>query len=111
MVSFFFGSKALDEQREQERSLGEMLERGRLRTLELNEELGMVVRELQNARIDSQENRRQRRRDEIFESLRRLYPDVVVLHHHELACLNETYFNGLICFGLTIRRPAMQNTV
>ncbi|KAF4094287.1 hypothetical protein AMELA_G00011810 [Ameiurus melas] len=70
-------NKALDEQREQERSLGEMLERGRLRTLELNEELGVVVRELQNARIDSQENRRQHRRDEILESLRRLYPDVV----------------------------------
>ncbi|XP_053487390.1 structural maintenance of chromosomes protein 1B [Ictalurus furcatus] len=70
-------NKALDEQREQERSLGEMLERGRLRTLELNEELGVVMRELQNARIDSQENRRQRRRDEIFESLRRLYPEVV----------------------------------
>ncbi|KAI5105496.1 structural maintenance of chromosomes protein 1B, partial [Silurus meridionalis] len=70
-------NKALDEQREQERTLREMLERGRLRMLEVNEELGLVVKELQNARMDSQENRRQQKRDEILESLRRLYPDVV----------------------------------
>ncbi|MCI4380324.1 hypothetical protein PGIGA_G00238670 [Pangasianodon gigas] len=70
-------NKALEEQQEQERSLGEMLERGRLRTLEVNKELEVVVQELQSARMDSQENRRQQKRDEIFESLRRLYPDVV----------------------------------
>lgn len=56
-----------------------MLERGRVRMLELNEELGVVGQELQSARMDSQENRRQQRRDELFQSLRRLYPDVVVL--------------------------------
>ncbi|KAG7329576.1 hypothetical protein KOW79_007750 [Hemibagrus wyckioides] len=70
-------NKALDEQRERERCLRQMLERGRVRMLELNEELGVVGQELQSARMDSQENRRQQRRDEIFQSLCRLYPDVV----------------------------------
>lgn len=46
---------------------------------EVNEELAQVLTKLQNARLDSQENRRQQRRDEILESLRRLYPDTVVL--------------------------------
>lgn len=76
----FFRSKALEEQREQERRLGEVLKRGRLRMTEVNEELGAVVKELQNARMDSHENRRQQKRDEVLESLRRLYPDVVVLY-------------------------------
>ncbi|TSS60401.1 Structural maintenance of chromosomes protein 1B [Bagarius yarrelli] len=70
-------NKSLDEHQEQEKSLREMLERGRLRMLEVNEEIGVVVQELQSARLDSQENRRQQKRDEIFQSLRRLYPDVV----------------------------------
>ncbi|KAF5894232.1 structural maintenance of chromosomes protein 1B-like, partial [Clarias magur] len=69
--------KALDELQEQEQSLAEILENGRLRMLEVNRELALVVQELQNARIDSQENRRQQKRNEILESLRRLYPDVV----------------------------------
>ncbi|XP_053361921.1 structural maintenance of chromosomes protein 1B [Clarias gariepinus] len=70
-------NKALDELREQEQNLAELLESGRSRMLEVNRELAVVVQELQNARIDSQENRRQQKRDEILESLRRLYPDVV----------------------------------
>ena len=74
-----FGSKALEELREQEERLAEELERGRIRMQELNEELVKVLGELQSARIDSQENRRQQRRDEVLESLCRLYPDVVVL--------------------------------
>uniref|UniRef100_A0A3B4DNT4 Structural maintenance of chromosomes protein n=1 Tax=Pygocentrus nattereri TaxID=42514 RepID=A0A3B4DNT4_PYGNA len=63
--------------REQEERLVEELERGRVRMQELNEELVNVLGELQNARVDSQENRRQQRRDEVLESLCRLYPDVV----------------------------------
>lgn len=58
----------------------EMLERVQLRTMEVYEEVGVVVQELQNARMDSHENRRQQKRDEILESLRRLYPDVVVVY-------------------------------
>ncbi|XP_072519346.1 structural maintenance of chromosomes protein 1B [Salminus brasiliensis] len=70
-------NKALEEQREQEEHLAEELEHGRVRMQEVNEELAGVLGELQNARIDSQENRRQQKRDEVLESLRRLYPDVV----------------------------------
>lgn len=68
----------------------ETLERVQLRTLEVNKELGEVVQELQNARIDSHENRRQQKRDEILESLRRLYPDVVVVyrqHQKKSVCI------------------------
>lgn len=60
--------------------MGEKLEHGRLQMLAVNEELGAIVQELQNARMDSHENRRQQKRDEILESLHRLYPDVVVLY-------------------------------
>ncbi|XP_051545769.1 structural maintenance of chromosomes protein 1B [Myxocyprinus asiaticus] len=70
-------TKALEEQREQEEHLAEELERGRVRSEEVNQELARVLTELQNARLDSQENRRQQKRDEVLESLRRLYPDMV----------------------------------
>ncbi|KAI4881270.1 hypothetical protein NFI96_033789, partial [Prochilodus magdalenae] len=70
-------NKALDEQREQEELLAKELERGRIRLQELNEELAQVLGELQNAHMDSQENRRKQKRDEVFESLRRFYPDAV----------------------------------
>uniref|UniRef100_A0A8B9KTX7 Structural maintenance of chromosomes 1B n=1 Tax=Astyanax mexicanus TaxID=7994 RepID=A0A8B9KTX7_ASTMX len=70
-------NKALAEQREQEECLAEELECGRVRMQEVNEELAGVLSELQNAGIDSQENRRQQKRNEVFDSLHRLYPDVV----------------------------------
>ncbi|KAF4095027.1 hypothetical protein G5714_024105 [Onychostoma macrolepis] len=69
--------KALEEQRQQEEQLAEELARGHVRIEEVNEELAQVLTKLQNARLDSQENRRQQRRDEVLESLRRLYPDTV----------------------------------
>uniref|UniRef100_A0A8C1SLM0 Structural maintenance of chromosomes 1B n=1 Tax=Cyprinus carpio TaxID=7962 RepID=A0A8C1SLM0_CYPCA len=68
---------SLEEQRQQEEQLAEELARGRVRMEEVNEELAQVLTKLQNARLDSQENRRQQRRDEVLESLRRLYPDTV----------------------------------
>uniref|UniRef100_A0A8C2PYE7 Structural maintenance of chromosomes 1B n=1 Tax=Cyprinus carpio TaxID=7962 RepID=A0A8C2PYE7_CYPCA len=68
---------SLEEQRQQEEQLAEELARGRVRIEEVNEELAQVLTKLQNARLDSQENRRQQRRDEVLESLRRLYPDTV----------------------------------
>uniref|UniRef100_A0A672QA00 Structural maintenance of chromosomes protein 1B-like n=1 Tax=Sinocyclocheilus grahami TaxID=75366 RepID=A0A672QA00_SINGR len=63
--------------RQQEEQLAEELVRGKVRMEEVNEELAQVLTKLQNARLDSQENRRQQRRDEVLESLRRLYPDTV----------------------------------
>ncbi|XP_051978683.1 structural maintenance of chromosomes protein 1B-like [Xyrauchen texanus] len=70
-------TKALEEHQEQEEHLAEELEKGRVRSEEVNKELAQVLTELQNARLDSQENRRQQKRDEVLESLRRLYPDMV----------------------------------
>ncbi|KAK2537610.1 hypothetical protein Q9233_002460 [Columba guinea] len=44
---------------------------------EVNEELNKIVGELQNAKIDYHEGRRQQMKAEILESLKRLYPDSV----------------------------------
>ncbi|XP_041927826.1 structural maintenance of chromosomes protein 1B isoform X1 [Alosa sapidissima] len=70
-------SSSVEELRLQEERLVQELEAWRVRSLELNQELGEVLGELQNARVDHQENRRQQKRDELLESLRRLYPDVL----------------------------------
>ncbi|XP_067292986.1 structural maintenance of chromosomes protein 1B [Pseudorasbora parva] len=72
--------KALEEQCQQEEQLAEELSRGFIRIEEVNDELAQVLTKLQNARLDSQENRRQQKRDEVLESLRRLYPDTVYGH-------------------------------
>ncbi|ROL51620.1 Structural maintenance of chromosomes protein 1B [Anabarilius grahami] len=69
--------KVLEEQHQQEEQLAEELSTGFIRMEEVNEELAQVLIKLQNARLDSQENRRQQKRDEVLESLRRLYPDTV----------------------------------
>ncbi|XP_076878249.1 structural maintenance of chromosomes protein 1B [Brachyhypopomus gauderio] len=70
-------NKALEEERGQEERLAEELEHCQARTQVVNEELAALLVELQDARMESQENRWQQRRDEILESLRRLYPDAV----------------------------------
>lgn len=69
---------SLEEFRQQEESLSEELQRGRKRSEEVNGELGRVLEELGNARLDSQESRRQLKRKELLEKLHRLYPDTVV---------------------------------
>uniref|UniRef100_A0A8D3E7H2 Structural maintenance of chromosomes protein n=1 Tax=Scophthalmus maximus TaxID=52904 RepID=A0A8D3E7H2_SCOMX len=68
---------SLEEFRQQEESLSEELQRGRKRSEEVNGELGRVLEELGNARLDSQESRRQLKRKELLEKLHRLYPDTV----------------------------------
>lgn len=73
-------SSFLDECREREESLSAELERGRLRSEEVNQELGKVLEELGNARMDSHESRLQLQRRELLEKLCRLFPDSVVRH-------------------------------
>ncbi|XP_045892216.1 structural maintenance of chromosomes protein 1B [Micropterus dolomieu] len=68
---------SLEEYRQQEESLSAELQRGRQRCEEVNLELGQVLEELGNARLDSQESRNQLQRKELLERLRRLYPDTV----------------------------------
>lgn len=72
-----FSSK-LEEYRQQEESLSAQLERGRQRSEEVTQELGQVLEELRNARLDSQESRRQLQRKELLEKLCRLFPEAVV---------------------------------
>lgn len=58
---------------------------------EVNEELNKIVGELQNAKIDYHEGRRQQMKAEILESLKRLYPDSVVNEWPHLNALFQDY--------------------
>ncbi|XP_035280729.1 structural maintenance of chromosomes protein 1B isoform X1 [Anguilla anguilla] len=70
-------NSTLAKNQQQEESLVKQLEEGRVRSGEVNQELGEVLRELQDARMDNQESRRQQRRQEVLDSLKRLYPDTM----------------------------------
>ncbi|CAJ0939944.1 unnamed protein product [Ranitomeya imitator] len=69
--------KSLDEHKKQEENLVHEIESGKQRMSEVNEELNSTVIDLQNARIDSHEGSRQKRKTEILESMKRMYPDAV----------------------------------
>lgn len=68
----------LEDNAEQEKSLTAELQYVSQRTIEVNQELGEVMEELRNARLDSHESKRQQRRRELLEKLRRLFPETVV---------------------------------
>uniref|UniRef100_K7GIG3 Structural maintenance of chromosomes 1B n=1 Tax=Pelodiscus sinensis TaxID=13735 RepID=K7GIG3_PELSI len=70
-------TELLAEKKQQEKVLTDELEHSRVRIAQVNEELNKIVGELQNARIDYHEGRRQQMRAEMLESLKRLYPDSV----------------------------------
>ncbi|XP_069018396.1 structural maintenance of chromosomes protein 1B [Embiotoca jacksoni] len=70
-------NSSLEECWQQEEDLSAELQRGLQRSEELNQELGQVMEELGNARLDSQESKRQLQRKELLEKLRRLYPETV----------------------------------
>ncbi|NWU84979.1 SMC1B protein, partial [Onychorhynchus coronatus] len=70
-------SESLAEKKQQEEVLAEEIETSTVRMAEVNEELNKIVGELQNARMDYHEGRREQMRAEILESLKRLYPDSV----------------------------------
>uniref|UniRef100_A0AAY4CFA2 SMC hinge domain-containing protein n=1 Tax=Denticeps clupeoides TaxID=299321 RepID=A0AAY4CFA2_9TELE len=71
-------SASLEELRQREHSLMEELEQGKDRRQQVNKELCEVLGALQNARLDSHESHRQRKRQEAVESLRRQYPDTLI---------------------------------
>lgn len=52
----------------------------------MNQELGQVLEELGNARMDSHESHLQLQRKELLEKLRRLFPDRVVRHSVTVTC-------------------------
>uniref|UniRef100_A0A8C5U6T6 Structural maintenance of chromosomes protein n=1 Tax=Malurus cyaneus samueli TaxID=2593467 RepID=A0A8C5U6T6_9PASS len=68
---------SLTEKTQQEEVLAKEIENAGVRMAEVNEELNKIVDELQNAKIDYHEGRREQMRAEILESLKRLYPDSV----------------------------------
>ncbi|RLV93472.1 hypothetical protein DV515_00013456 [Chloebia gouldiae] len=68
---------SLTEKKQQEEVLAKEIENATTRMAEVNKDLNKIVGELQNARIDYHEGRRQQMRAEILESLKRLYPDSV----------------------------------
>ncbi|XP_039564045.1 structural maintenance of chromosomes protein 1B [Passer montanus] len=68
---------SLTEKKQQEEGLAKEIENATIRMAEVNEDLNKVVGELQNAKIDYHEGRREQMRAEILESLKRLYPDSV----------------------------------
>ncbi|CAJ1056143.1 structural maintenance of chromosomes protein 1B [Xyrichtys novacula] len=68
---------SLEEYRQREKSLSAELQHGHQRQAEVNQELSQVLEELGNARLDSQESRRQLQRKELVERLHRLYPETV----------------------------------
>ncbi|KAB1269853.1 Structural maintenance of chromosomes protein 1B [Camelus dromedarius] len=72
-----FLQNCLKEKKEQEEALVDEIEKTKSRMSEVNEELNLIRSELQNAGIDTHEGRRQQKRAEILEHLKRLYPDSV----------------------------------
>ncbi|XP_045322492.1 structural maintenance of chromosomes protein 1B isoform X6 [Leopardus geoffroyi] len=67
----------LKEKKQQEETLVVEIENTKSRMSEVNEELNLIRSELQNAGIDYHEGKRQQKRAEVLEHLKRLYPDSV----------------------------------
>ncbi|XP_040346500.1 structural maintenance of chromosomes protein 1B isoform X3 [Herpailurus yagouaroundi] len=68
----------LKEKKQQEETLVVEIENTKSRMSEVNEELNLIRSELQNAGIDNHEGKRQQKRAEVLEHLKRLYPDSVI---------------------------------
>ncbi|PNI48496.1 SMC1B isoform 2 [Pan troglodytes] len=68
----------LKEKKQQEETLVDEIEKTKSRMSEVNEELNLIRSELQNAGIDTHEGKRQQKRAEVLEHLKRLYPDSVI---------------------------------
>ncbi|XP_039719130.1 structural maintenance of chromosomes protein 1B isoform X2 [Pteropus medius] len=67
----------LKEKKQQEETLVGEIEKTKSRISEINEEMTLIRSELQNAGIDNHEGKRQKKRAEVLEHLKRLYPDSV----------------------------------
>lgn len=87
LIFFLFASNlllllcrdCLKEKKQQEETLVVEIENTKSRMSEVNEELNLIRSELQNAGIDNHEGKRQQKRAEVLEHLKRLYPDSVVI--------------------------------
>lgn len=72
----------MKEKKQQEETLVDEIEKTKSRISEVNEELNLIRSELQNAGIDTHEGKRQQKRAEVLEHLKRLYPDSVVMRRN-----------------------------
>ncbi|XP_077425692.1 structural maintenance of chromosomes protein 1B isoform X2 [Vanacampus margaritifer] len=70
-------TSSLDDLCQKEETLQAELQRGRERTAQVKEELGQVLEQLADARLDSQQSKRDRKRKEILEKMHRLFSDGV----------------------------------
>ncbi|KAF7237699.1 Structural maintenance of chromosomes protein 1B [Varanus komodoensis] len=69
--------ESLAEKTKEVAALTNELENSKIRIAEVNESLNKIVSDLHNAKIDVYEGKRQKRRAENLDSLKRLYPDYV----------------------------------
>ncbi|KAM7114353.1 structural maintenance of chromosomes protein 1B [Molossus nigricans] len=67
----------LKEKKQQEETLVDEIGKTKSRISEINEEMNLIRSELQSAGIDNHEGKRQQKRAEILEHLKRLYPESV----------------------------------
>ncbi|XP_036276154.1 structural maintenance of chromosomes protein 1B [Pipistrellus kuhlii] len=67
----------LKEKKQQEEILVDEIEKTKSRISEINEEMSLIRSELENAGIDNHEGRRQQKRAEILEHLKKLFPEAV----------------------------------
>ncbi|XP_006899597.1 PREDICTED: structural maintenance of chromosomes protein 1B-like [Elephantulus edwardii] len=67
----------LNEKKQQEEILQNEIEKAKARMSEINEELNLIRSDLENAGIDTHEGKRQQKRAEVLENLRKLHPESV----------------------------------
>lgn len=69
--------KSLEEQRRLEAEIGEEVRSSKARVAEINRELEAIMIELGDAKVDKHEDSRRRKKAEIVENFKRLFPGVV----------------------------------
>ncbi|KAG1650153.1 Structural maintenance of chromosomes protein 1A [Nymphon striatum] len=68
--------KSLEEQRRLETEIGEEVQRSKERVTEINQDLESIMHELGDAKVDKHEDSRRRKKAEIVENFKRLFPGV-----------------------------------
>ncbi|KAG9491266.1 hypothetical protein GDO78_006570 [Eleutherodactylus coqui] len=87
-------SKTLEEHRSQEEQLVNEIQTGKERMSEVNEQLNSTVSELQNARMDYHEGSCQKRKEEMLQSMKRMYPDSVTVSQDGTLFLKSGVISG-----------------
>ncbi|KAG1687712.1 Structural maintenance of chromosomes protein 1A [Nymphon striatum] len=72
----YTSQKSLEEQRRLETEIGEEVQRSKERVTEINQDLESIMHELGDAKVDKHEDSRRRKKAEIVENFKRLFPGV-----------------------------------